>query len=224
MKSRHQFTLFVIGAFILSMVPVVHWPFSWLETYFHEISHGLAAVLSGGSIERIVLHFNGSGLCYTLGGWRPIVAFAGYVGAVAWGAIIYLGARASGFASRWLGIIMLSLILISGILYARDIITILIMLIIGGTLYVSCRYITGTIFPRFMEFAGIYVMVSAARAPLNLIDGRHYGDGATLANITWLPEIFWVLLWSGIAIGAVVLLWKKQSMAAITHSEQNLGI
>ncbi|NOZ54536.1 MAG: M50 family metallopeptidase [Gammaproteobacteria bacterium] len=210
MKTQHQFILFAIGAFILSNIPIVHWPFSWLETYFHEISHGLAAVLSGGSIERIVLHFNGSGLCYTKGGWQPLVTFAGYTGAVAWGAIIYIGARARETISRWLAVVVLGMILISGILYARDIITILIMFVISGTLYLSFRYVIGDIFPRFMEFAGIYVMVSAAQAPLDLIDGRHYGDGATLANVTWLPEIIWVLIWSGIAIGSMVLLWRQQ--------------
>ncbi|NOX43805.1 MAG: M50 family metallopeptidase [Gammaproteobacteria bacterium] len=213
MKPQHLFVLYVIGAFVLSMIPIVHWPFSWLETYFHEITHGLAAVLSGGSIERIALHFNGSGLCYTRGGWQPLVTFAGYVGAVGWGAIIYLGARASGTASRWLGIAILCMIVISGILYARDIITIVIMLIITAALYVSFRYVTGNIFSRFMEFAGVYVMVSAARAPLNLIDGRHYGDGATLSNVTWLPEIFWTLIWCGIAIGTLVLLWSRQKTA-----------
>ena len=163
MKSQYEFILFVIGAFALSMVPIVHWPFSWLETYFHEISHGLMAVLSGGSIERIVLHFNGSGLCYTKGGWQPLVAFAGYVGAVVWGAIIYLGARARGVVSRWLAMLVLSMIVITGVLYARDIITILIMFIISGVIYTSFRYVIGGIFPRLMEFAGLYVMVSAAR-------------------------------------------------------------
>lgn len=210
MKHHYQFILFVIGAFVLSAIPFVHWPFSWMETYFHEMSHGLAAMVSGGSIERIVLHFNGSGLCYTKGGWQPFVTFSGYIGAVAWGATIYLFAKASGSASRWLALVMLSMIIISGILYARDIITILIMLIISGTLYVSFRYAIGEIFPRVMEFAGVYIMVGAARAPLDLIDGRHYGDGATLANITWLPEIVWALLWCGIAVSTIVLLWSRQ--------------
>jgi len=209
MKPHYQFALLVIGAFVLSNIPIVHWPFSWLETYFHEISHGLAAVLSGGSIERIVLHFNGSGLCYTRGGWQPLVTFAGYAGAVAWGAIIYLSAKASGTNNRWPAIIMLGMLLVSGILYARDLITILIMLIISGTLYISFRHVVGGIFPRFMEFAGVYVMVSAAQAPLDLIDGRHYGDGATLANVTWLPEIIWALLWCSIAVGTLLLLWNQ---------------
>jgi len=209
MKPHYQFALLVIGAFVMSAIPIVHWPFSWLETYFHEISHGLAAVLTGGSIERIVLHFNGSGLCYTRGGWQPLVTFAGYAGAVGWGAIIYLTAKASGAKSRWPAIIVLSMLLISGVLYARDLITILIMLIISGTLYISFRHVVGGLFPRFMEFAGVYVMVSAARAPLDLIDGRHYGDGATLANVTWLPEIVWALLWCSIAIGTMLLLWKQ---------------
>lgn len=221
MKPHHQFIALVIGAFVLSNIPFVHWPFSWLETYFHEISHGMTALFTGGSIERIVLHFNGSGLCYTKGGWQGLVTFAGYLGAVIWGAVIYLGARASGPASRWLAMGMVTMIIITGALYARDVFTIVIMLVICATLYASFRYVIGEVFPRFMEFAGVYVMVSAARAPLDLIDGRHYGDGATLSNSTWLPEIFWALIWCGIAVFTLLFIWKRHQAVYVLSNKND---
>ena len=208
MSPRYQYLAFIVAAFVVSMIPVVHWPFSWLETYFHEISHGLAAMVTGGSIERIVLHFNGAGLCYTRGGWQPLVSFSGYPGAVLWGAAIYLGARASGKGSHWLAAVIATMVAVSGVLWARDLITILILLIVCGTMYVSFRYVVGNVFPRLMEFAGVYVMVSAARAPLHLIDGRHIGDGARLANMSDVPEIVWAIIWCGLAVGALVLIWK----------------
>ena len=206
-KEPIVFILYVVGALFISSVPIVHWPFSWLETFFHEISHGLVALLTGGAVQRIVLNWNGSGLCYYTGGWRVPVAFSGYLGAVLWGAAIYLGARIAGRSSRWLAAGFLMIILISGALWARDLITIAILLIISGVLYFSCRYVLGRVFPRLMEFAGIFVLVSAIRAPLNLVDGRHYGDGATLADLTHLPEIFWVIIWWVIALSVLLSIW-----------------
>jgi len=213
-KEPIVFIVFVGGAFLISSIPIVHWPFSWLETFFHEFSHGLAALLTGGEVQRIVLHWNGSGLCYYAGGWRIAVAFAGYLGAVLWGAVIYLGARIAGRSSRWLAAAVLLIILISGVLWARDLITIAILSIISGVLYLSCRYVLGRVFPRLMEFAGIFVLVSAMRAPLNLVDGRHSGDGAALADLTYLPEIFWVIIWWVIALSVLISIWKGHARTA----------
>lgn len=208
MKPQFEFLAFIVGAFFLAMIPVVHWPFSWLETYFHELSHGLAALVSGGRVDRIVLHLRGSGLSYTRGGWGPLVTFSGYVGAIVWGAVIYLGACAAGKTSRWMAVGIAALLVVTGLLWARDLITILIMLLICAAMYFSFRYVIGNVFPRLMEFAGVYIMVSAVRAPLNLIDGRHYGDGATLASITYIPEIIWVAIWFSLAIGMLIVVWK----------------
>lgn len=59
-----------------------------------------------------------------------------------------------------------------------------------------------------VQFAGLYVMANAVRAPWRLVDGRHLGDGAVLADITGVPELVWVLLWEGLAVGALFLLWR----------------
>ena len=209
MTEKTRFIVFIIGAVVLSYIPILHWPFSWLETYFHEISHGIAALVSGGHINVIVLNLDGSGLCQTQGGWRPLVAFSGYLGAVIWGAVVYLGARASGKANRWLAPAIVLMIAISAVMWVRDIITMAILTIICTALYLSFRHLVGRIFPSFMQFAGVYIMVSAAHAPLNLIDGRSTGDGATLARLTFIPEIVWVALWCAIAAGTIITIWRK---------------
>jgi len=209
-KPCSYFFLYIVAAIVLPMIPYIHWPLSWLETYFHEISHGFAALISGGSIERLELHFNGSGTCFTRGGYAPLVAFAGYTGAVMWGAIIFYGARLSGKSSRWLSILVMSLIVISAALWVRDMATIVIVAVISSMLYVSFRYIIGQWFPRFMEFAGVYLMVSATRAPTYLLDKKQIGDGANLAKMTHVPEIIWISIWVMIATLSIYLVWRLQ--------------
>lgn len=54
-------------------------PVKYLTVFFHELSHGLAAVLTGGQIVRIELSRNLGGVCWTAGGIRFIVITAGYL-------------------------------------------------------------------------------------------------------------------------------------------------
>ncbi|MCU7884373.1 MAG: M50 family metallopeptidase, partial [Candidatus Thiodiazotropha sp. (ex Lucinoma annulata)] len=50
-RSKFSFILQVVAALVLSAIPILHYPFGWFETLFHELSHGLSAILTGGSIE-----------------------------------------------------------------------------------------------------------------------------------------------------------------------------
>ncbi len=211
---------YIIGAIILSMVPFVSGPFNWLETYFHEISHGLAALATGGQVARIELYLTGGGKCFTVGGWSGVISFAGYAGAILWGAAIYLGAQASGASSRWLAIAMSGMIVVSGVLWARDISTIIILIALSSIIYVSFRYVWGSIFPRVMEFTGIYVLVSAVHSPLNLVDGRHRGDGSSLSELTYIPEIIWVAIWIALGVAALIGVWRLHENQELASASQ----
>ena len=59
-----------------------------------------------------------------------------------------------------------------------------------------------------LKFTGIYIVLDAIKSPLYLIDGRHYGDGAKLADLTSLPEFIWVIIWFAIGLLAAYFLWK----------------
>lgn len=56
------------------------------------LSHGLAALLTGGAFLRFVIFPDGSGLAYTAGGIRWLIIPAGYVGtALVGAALVALG-------------------------------------------------------------------------------------------------------------------------------------
>jgi len=75
---------------VLAKLPLISRPFDWMETFFHELSHGLAATVTFGWMKRIKLNWDGSGYCVTRGGLRIPVLLAGYMGAVIAGMAIYL--------------------------------------------------------------------------------------------------------------------------------------
>lgn len=197
------------AAIIISRTPL-RYPFTWMETFFHELSHGIACVLTFGRIHRITLEFNGAGCCSTYGGWRIPTLLAGYSGAVTWGAVIYLAGWSLSTANDifLLHILMGTLAFVS-IFWVRSIKTLLIVAIMFCIFYIP-TLTPETLFPAYaLEFYGIYVVQSAISAPLNLIDGKHEGDGADLADITLIfPEGVWILLWFVYALAVTFWLWQ----------------
>jgi hypothetical protein len=208
-SSPFGFLALALAAAMFSYVPVAHWPFSWASTFFHEISHGMAAVATGGSAESIRLHWFGSGLCTTVGGWRFPVLWFGYGGAVLWGAAIYR--MADGLKEgeiRLLLFLLLGLIGGSAALLARDAVTIFILCAIGGALFFGARARGDGAVKLLLKFAGLYVLLDAVKAPLRLIDGRHIGDGAKLADMTLVPEMGWALTWHAFGLFVLYYLYK----------------
>lgn len=205
-----EFMTLLGAAFIVSYLPLIHIPFSWIMTFFHEISHGIAALLTGGSIEKIELHLRGSGLCYTRGGVRFLILHAGYIGAVLWGIILYR--MAGGIKPKRTNILALSfaaLIALSAIFYSRDVITWVIMLILLALSLSILKLKNATLMRWALKFIGLYVLLDGIRAPLHLIDGRHYGDAASLADLTLVPEMVWVGIWFATGLIGVFYLWKS---------------
>lgn len=210
--KRNSFLAFfglIALAFIVSYIPFVNLPFSWMQTYFHEISHGLAAMFTGGSVKSIELHLLGSGLCTTQGGIRFIVAFSGYLGAVLWGALIYtMVDNVSKKSAVSIAGTMIVMIVISAIFWGRDLITLLIMGMMIVPFVIILKTRNQFLVKYFLQFLGLYVLLDAIKSPLHLIDGRRYGDGDTLSKLTGIPEIIWVIVWLGIGLGTLYLLWK----------------
>jgi len=214
--SPLMFIILVVSAFLLSYIPIVNWPFSWMMTFFHEISHGIAALVTGGSIESIKLYLRGSGLCTTLGGIDFIISLAGYLGAVAWGMGIYLMAdKLNKRHTDEMALLMAGIILISGLFWARDLITILIMASLITVLVVVMKMQNNAYVKLSLRFIGIYILLDAIKAPLNLIDGRHFGDGARLADTTGIPELIWVAVWFMAGAFGLYTLWKLSSKESV---------
>ena len=211
-KYTSELSLLILSAIIISAIPLVHIPFTWVSVFFHEISHGMVALLTGGSVDKIKLHLAGSGLCYSSGGIRFLILQSGYFGAVFWGVIIYM--IAGKVKSKNANIIIytiLGLIAISCILWGRDVITWIILLILFTLFFCILKLKTWKSGKIFLKVIGIYILLDAIKSPLYLIDGRHYGDGSKLADLTHIPEIIWVVIWFSAGVLSLVYLWKQNN-------------
>lgn len=204
-----EFLAMLVLALVGTRLPVVRKPLMWFEVYFHEVSHALATLLTFGRPLRLELHWRGSGLLVSRGGWSVPILFAGYMGAATWGLLIYLSGV---YASTQTGEVMISVLLIlialTILLMVRNITTLLILIIISGVLFLPFYTQTTHLSPKILQFIGLCVGLNAIKAPLHLIDGEFKGDGAELAKRTLIPEGIWILIWFGLGVVSLLYMWQ----------------
>jgi hypothetical protein len=93
-KDRDAFKFLILA----SAISIVFWfipyltfivyPFRLFVTFIHEGGHALATLLTLGSVERIVIHQDGSGETYSRGGAQLLFASAGYLSSTLYGALL----------------------------------------------------------------------------------------------------------------------------------------
>jgi len=214
MNRRTQLLAFVAAAIVLSQIPYLHVPLKWFETLFHESSHALAAFLTGGHVARIALHADGSGLTWSSGGIRPLVTFAGYAGAIAWGALLYaLATAVRPTTARAIVIGMLVLGILEALTWlAFSLTTYAIMAVILGLLVMLLSPRAAPLAQPALRLIGAYVLVSAIVSPSYILQAGQSSenDAAALASQLWVPSIVWVAIWLALGVAAVVGLYRLE--------------
>jgi len=81
------------------------YPIKLLTIIFHEISHAIAGILTGNNVKSIEVQTDLAGKTITYGGKNFFVIFAGYLGSIVWGALIFFAA----YKTRYLKIISISI-------------------------------------------------------------------------------------------------------------------
>lgn len=89
MKQTLLLAGLILAIFFLWNYPVLY-PLKLLVVFFHESSHALMTVATGGSVEALVIDPMQGGHVISLGGNRFLTLSAGYLGSLVWGVVIYL--------------------------------------------------------------------------------------------------------------------------------------
>jgi len=205
---KYHFFILLFAAIILKQLPLITIPFNWLESYFHEISHGLAALLTGGHVLRIQLFANGAGLCTTQGGIAFVISFSGYAGATLWGWGIFKLSSANQRAAQIFSVVIFILLVSSMVFWGRDLLTWFILAVLAVIFLLTIKLQKVHYLQLLMQLFGLLILLNSLSSPSYLLDGRNLGDGAALASITYIPEVVWVLIWFSIALFALYSLYK----------------
>ncbi|KAI1198317.1 peptidase M50B-like-domain-containing protein [Nemania serpens] len=131
--------LYVVVIAILWNVPYIKWslwPFKMLVIAFHEFSHAIAAVLTGGRVKSISLDPHEGGVTHMVGGRRAITLPAGYLGSSLIGAILIFTSF-NIVASKIVSIVLGVCFLLTLWWGKRDLLTITTILLAVGLLVAS---------------------------------------------------------------------------------------
>ena len=188
-------------AYVFWGTPVVY-PLKIFVVFLHELCHGLAAVATGGQIERIELSAAEGGLCVTRGGSRFLSLNAGYLGSLALGAsFVVVGARSryDRAVVALIGFVTLAVTL----LYVRSAFGFVYGLTAGATLLLVAARLPPTASDLALRVIGavscLYAVWDIASDVL-LRDARG-SDAAALAELTGLPSAAWGLGWTLLSLG-----------------------
>jgi len=140
-RQKYQFWLYLFTAFLILQLPIISVPFKWLESYFHEISHGISALVTGGTILQIQLFPNGAGLCTTRGGLSFVISFMGYAGAIFWGTLIYAIASVHQRIAQVFSGLVICLLILSLVFWVRDILSFIIVTVLLVIFVAQFKYL-----------------------------------------------------------------------------------
>lgn len=191
---------FFTALWLLWWTPVVL-PLKLFVVLLHEVSHALAAVLTGGMVERIVLHSNEGGATYTRGGNAFVMLSAGYLGSLAWGLLLIELAHARARHARTALMILAAALLIIAGLFVRNLFGFIFTAAFGAVLFIGASKLSS----RGVAVALLGLgLTSALYALLDIRSDilRQPGlesDAHMLAQLTGVPTLVWGVLWIGAA-------------------------
>jgi hypothetical protein len=201
------------------------YPFRIFVTFIHEGGHALAALLTGNSVSSLSVAVNASGETYTTSGGlisEVFISSAGYLGAMAFGAlllilirkavaarIVLLGSAIYVFALTMIFGLIKPVFLLSGL--SGIPFTLVAGILISVGLVLIARFASAKVAAFFVSFLAVQCVLNALfdlktvfllASPFNGM--RVQTDAQNMAQFTGIPAIFWTIAWIAFALG---ILW-----------------
>jgi hypothetical protein len=200
------------------------YPFRIFVTFIHEGAHALAALLTGNTVASLSVAMNASGETYTTKGGlisQLFIASAGYIGSMAFGALLLILIRktiAARIVLLGCGILIFVLTMIFGLIkpifslsaWSGIPFTLLAGTVISVGLVLIARFASARVATFFVSFLAVQSVLNA------LFDLKTVfflsspfatavpTDAVNMAHATGIPAIFWTIVWIGLALG---ILW-----------------
>jgi hypothetical protein len=209
-RRRLVLPLLLGAVFVVLFDSPFVYPFRLFVVFLHEVSHGVAAILTGGRIVSIGLGADEGGVCVTRGGWPFLILNAGYLGSLLWGAaFLALGANRRN-APPVLGAIGV-FTLVATALYVRTPFGLVYAALAGLVLVVVAAKLPVAASEALLAAIGAMSALYAVADVASDVLRRHssQSDAAALARLTGVPAVVWGVLWIGVSIAVLVALVRR---------------
>ncbi len=213
--------LVLVGVVVFWQTWLVY-PLKILVVFFHELSHGLAAILTGGSVVEIQLDPREGGLAVTRGGSRFVILSAGYLGSLLVGGVILVaaaGSRQDRVITGILGVVLAAVTLLLvrpwfgfGMIFG---------LAAAAVLLLAARFLSHGLNDFLLSVIGLtsclYAVIDIKSDVLDRPELR--SDARMLAELTGLPTVLWGLLWIVLAVVGTFLFVRLALRSHASGSE-----
>ena len=195
------------------------YPLRLFVTFIHEGGHALAALLTLGSVGRLVIHANASGETYTYGGLSILISSAGYLASTAYGAGLLMLLHDGGRAKAVLTVTAAIILTLTGF-FTHDSFSLFIGIALTGLLIWVAIGWSARWAHFFLSFLAVQCCLNAFYdlKTLFLISATTnlHSDAVNMQESTMIPAIFWASFWIGVSILALGFALKVYA--------QNLGL
>jgi hypothetical protein len=212
---------------------VLLYPFKLLATWLHELSHGLAMLITGAGFERVLIYRDTSGLAFPTYRVEDIgqsfIAAAGYMGTPLWGAVL-LVITPSSRAARWALVVLSALMAVTAVTVVGNDFGEYAVLAMSGVVFACALVVPGRWRVLVAHFIAAQSCVNALLdirvllRPQQVVNGQSTGlsDAHAMAIATfgttdtwavWLWAIVW-LAWSLLCLFVAIRLsgspqWRR---------------
>jgi hypothetical protein len=217
------FLLISIAVVIILWTTPVLYPLKLLVVFFHESSHALATVLSGGEVAQLVLLKEQGGYVMSRGGSRFLVLNSGYLGSLIWGVIIYWLSVHTRFDKAALLVLGFVIALIT-LGFAGSLFTIVFGLLTGITLVLVARYLSQDISDFILRLIGLTSMLYV---PLDIFSdtisrSQLNSDARMLATEYGGTTIMWGVVWLLISVFIIFICLRRSIFKKSAIRQDNL--
>jgi hypothetical protein len=188
----------------------VVYPFRLFVVLLHEISHGLAALATGGQIVSIGMSFDEGGVCLTRGGSRFLVLNAGYLGSLLWGALfLVLGVRRRRAPTVIAAVGLFALVVT--LLYVRTWFGFFYGLAAGLALVAVASRLKPVVSEVLLATLGAMSCLYAVWdiASDVLLRTAAESDASALARLTGVPAVLWGVVWTALSLAVLAAVVRR---------------
>jgi hypothetical protein len=182
-------------------------PITFLNTFVHEYFHAILAWMTGGSVSRILVFNNGSGVTETSGGFPPLIASAGYVGSAIAGAVLLRLAHRERLARLLLMVGAALMVLGIAVLVRGEVLGVTIGLISAAVVFFAAKWLPGVWVVFLAQFVAVQQCAASFQAFYWLFVATSRSgvesDAYLMQKLTGVAAVFWAALWS--VLGAALI-------------------
>ncbi len=190
---------------------VLVYPLKIFVVLLHEVSHAVAAVATGGSIQRITLDPLQGGACYCPGGNALLTLSAGYLGSLLWGGLMISAARSKRVRTNLVNGIIGGLVIALTLLYVRNPFGIGFGILFGLAMIGVSRKVSPSLNRTLLLTLGLtsalYAILDIKSDVLDRPELR--SDAYMLAELTGVPTVAWGVIWIAVALAFSFWLFRR---------------